>query len=290
MLYRDRERIFPSPAASAPPLPKLFERICVRPPYFALTDVSLAGLDFSATAVAEAPAYLEKGPMTAAELGRHAAIAGVAHAALSQSDDRRRYYLARRAECRYASNPAPYGAPVRLASRVLSLNKRDARVAVSVTAEGAALAQFEVDYAILTEPTFDRLFRTKAQETQSNANPYRSLLREEYARGPDWVEQEIAAVPPHACAGHFEGYPALPVAILMGQLAYLAGQLVDEAPRPFRIVHGLVEADDLAWAGESVRFRVVRTHREGAELSFSCEASAGGRPVGSMHLQAELVE
>src|SRR5690606_13790459 len=88
-----------TPRASVPAAPPdLRARICVRPPYFALTDLALAGLDLHATALAESPAGLEVGPMPAAELGRHAAIVGLSLAACSQADDARRYYLARRAE------------------------------------------------------------------------------------------------------------------------------------------------------------------------------------------------
>src|SRR5690606_12412244 len=82
-------------------LRELLARICVRPPYFALTDLSLEGLELHATARAESPAYSEVGAMPAAELGRHAAIVGLTVAASRQADDDRRYYLARRAECRY---------------------------------------------------------------------------------------------------------------------------------------------------------------------------------------------
>src|SRR5690606_19506558 len=56
-------------------------RICVRPPYFALKDLQIEGLDLHATATAESPAFGEVGPMPAAELGRHAAILGLSAAA-----------------------------------------------------------------------------------------------------------------------------------------------------------------------------------------------------------------
>lgn len=275
--------------------PELLARIGVRPPYFALYDLALEGLEFRATADAESPAYLERGPMPAAELGRHAAIAGLCHAALQQSDDRRRYFLARRAECRYLPNPAPYGTPVRFASRIVELDKRACRAAVTAEAAGAPLAAFEVDYTILTESAFQRLFRSRSRPTPDVPSPYGALLVEAWDGAAGRAEQVVCAVPVPACVGHFDGYPALPVAVLMGQLSYLAGRLYGDSPRPYRVVRGEVAASDLAWAGERATFRAWRDGQGGAPgvdgaPRFECEALAGDRRVGGMTLWLDSVD
>jgi hypothetical protein len=281
------------------PAPELLARIGVRPPYFALYDLALEGLEFRATAEAESPAYLEHGPMPAAELGRHAAIAGLCHAAARQSDDRRRYFLANRAECRYLPSPAPYGTPVRFASRIVELTKRTCRAAVTAEAAGAPLAAFEVDYTILTESAFQRLFRSRARPTPDAPSPYGALLVEAgdgAADGSaDRAEQVVGEVPASACVGHFDGYPALPVAVLMGQLSYLAGRLYGDPPRPYRVVRGEVAASDLAWAGETATFRAWRDGEGGAPgvdgtPRFTCEALAGDRRVGGMTLWLQSVD
>jgi len=67
----------------------------------------------------------------------------------------------------------------------------------------------------------------------------------------------------------------------MGQLSYLAGQL---APAPFRVRRGLVRAQDLAWAGEPVRFEAARLADEAEGWRFVCNAAADGRSVGGMDL------
>jgi hypothetical protein len=280
-------------APFAPPLPSTdaraaLGRICVRPPYFALRDPTRVGARLEATVVAEAPPFLEVGPMTAAELGRHAAIAGLLHAATEQADDGRRYYLARQASCRYRPSDARYGTPVRLHSSVAELGKRDARVRVEASVAGAPLASFELRYAILPEAAFERLFRTRARPTPAAANPYGRLLATDYRRDGDAVEQVIDGLPVEACVGHFDGHPAMPVAVLMGQLSYLAGQLFDagegRALAPFRVVRGEIEADDLAWAGERAHFRVVRDGSDADGRRFRCSAEANGRSVGQMQL------
>ena len=272
--------------------PNLLQRVGVRPPYFALTDMEVAGLELRATVVAESPTFLELGPMPAAELGRHAAIVGLGAAAAQQGDDRRRYYLARRAECRYVANDAPYGAPVRFHARILQLDKRAAKAAVDATANGAPLASFEVDYTVLTDSAFERLFRVRGQPTPSAPSPYGSLLTTSWHGTTDMAEQVVESLPVGACVGHFDGYPALPVAVLMGQLSYLAGRLHEV---PYRVVRGEVEASDLVWAGERAVFRVARdgngdTPDTLGSKRYRCEAWAGDRPVAAMNLWLQSVE
>ena len=118
--------------------------VCVRPPYLALRDLTLAGERLRAVAVAESPAHTEVGPMPAAEVGRHAAIAGLLNAAAVQADDRRRYDLAREALCTYQASDAPYGAPVTFESNVLDLDKRTCRARVRAKAGGKELATLKV--------------------------------------------------------------------------------------------------------------------------------------------------
>ncbi len=268
---------------------ELASRICVRRPYYALSDVSLEGLELHATALAESPAYSEVGPMPAAELGRHAAIVGLTLAACHQTDDRRRYYLARRAECRYAPNDAPYGSPVRFVGRLLDLDKRSTRSAVIAEAGGVALASFDIDYTVLTESAFERLFRVYARATPPAASPYGSLLTTEWSGDASGAEQVVESLPVDACVGHFDGHPALPVAVLMGQLSFLAGRAHGGS---YRVVRGEVAASDLVWAGERAVFRAVRDgtggHPDAATARrYRCEAWAGDRSVASMTLWLE---
>jgi hypothetical protein len=275
----------PPPLSAQPLIQQLFERIDVKPPYFALSNLQLLGSQLLAEATAEAPAYGEQGVMTAAELGRHAAISGLCHIALCQTDDARRYYLAKKALCSYYPVQAAYGTPVTFKTTVRDQTKRDAQVAIVATALGHRVAEFTIDYAILTEKTFGRLFKSKARPAAHDSTPYSQLLSETFERGDDWAEQVIPAIPERFCAGHFEGYPALPVAVLMGQLAYLAGQLVDTARGTFQVVKGEVEAFDLCWAGEAVSFRAQRLSSEGSRQHYHCSAQVGAREMARMQLE-----
>lgn len=258
-------------------------RIEVRPPYLSLTQVSRDRDALVAQAAAEAPSHGEVGPMTGAEMGRHAAIAGSLALAQAQGDDRRRFYLARHAECRFVPHDAAPGTPVALRATAQELDKRGGTARIDLTAEGAPLASFTVTYAILQEATFVRLFQRHRRPIPAGVSPYDRLLREDVTVDADRAEVTVDAIEPETCAGHFPAYPALPVAVLMGQLSYLAGRLM---PGRFRVTWGEVSAQDLAWAGERVRFEAVRVGSEPRGVRFHCRAEAGAagevREVGAM--------
>lgn len=277
----------PHATVATPDVAAALRRICVRPPYFALRDGRREGRFLHATALAESPPFLEAGPMPAAEVGRHAAIAGLLHAALEQRDDARRYYLAREATCVYVPNPAPYGAPVALRTEVVDLDRRAAHVLAEARTEDGPLAQVELRYAVLTEAAFERLFRHRAQATPSSPSPFGRLLTERFEHHGNVVSQTVPSIPIAACTGHFDGFPAMPVAVLMGQLAFLAGRLFDDdrgAPAPFRVTRGEIAADDLVWAGETARFVATRDGADADGRRFRCEVDVDGRVVATMAL------
>ncbi|MFB9994471.1 hypothetical protein ACFFLM_21170 [Deinococcus oregonensis] len=259
----------------------LLQRICVRPPYFALENLRLQGGAFSATAVAQRQISNETGPMQACEISRHAAICGLCAVALGFNDDDRRYYLARDAVYTGYTNPAPYGAAVSFEARVVEQNKRHATAEITVTADGADLAHLLVTYTILGDSSFKRLFRSKY------STGFIPLVNDrmpdpptgQYSTSGQTSVLTLDRVPEEACAGHFEHYPAMPVAVLMGQLGLVAGRLYGT---PYRVEAATMTAMDFCWAGESARFEVTPLTSEGA---YSCTAYASGEVVSEMSLK-----
>ena len=268
-------------------LPELLGRICVRPPYFALEELECTGSTLTAVARAEMRIGGERGPMTGAELGRHAAIAGLCGAAMRQEDDRRRYYLAQRAECRYYRSDAPFGSEVALRAQLVHLDKRQARSWVTVRCQGQPLADLDISYTILTEPAFARLFAARRQGTAAAAAGFEPLLHGDLRRDARSAEFEVGSVPVEACSGHFDDFPVLPVAVLMGKLSELAGVVLGAPAVPYRVSRGSVSARDLCWAGDPVTFGVDLRDMIGSEAHFSCTAESEGRTVGSMKLVLE---
>lgn len=285
MLYRDP----PHPHHAVPTsvcLADLLQRICVRPPYFALEQMSWQDGVFTASSSSAAPIGSENGPMPGAEISRHAAIAGLCAAALAQPDDQRRYYLAQEARYSGVLHSAPAGTQVQFSARLLELDKRRARAAITARVGGELIASVEVLYTVLNDSAFSRLFRNRHQPgfpgpglTTLAALPSGSLRRE----GARLI-REVGRIPAETCAGHFDGYPAMPVAILMGQLVELAGQAFGE---PFHGSEASVLASDFCWAGEEARFEVTPLELTPRGTVFDCAAYAGERPVGQMRLVLE---
>jgi len=291
-----------APAVTLVPRPvdlsELLDRICVRPPYFALRELRVEDEEFCAVAAAEQPPGLEAGPMQAAEISRHAAIAGLCAAALAQGDPQRRYYLAQQAtylgtpssdrSSSEGSSPLPYGTPLELRARLLELNKRQAQARIRVRAAGQEVAALEVLYTVLPDNAFARLFRSRhrpgfGRQPQPQLAP---LPPGQLSREGGRLIQQVGRVPESACAGHFEGYPAMPVALLMGQLARLAGQALEG---PFRVAQARVQARDFCWADESARFMVEPATLAASQVVFHCEAQANDRTVGQMQLFLDRV-
>jgi 3-hydroxymyristoyl/3-hydroxydecanoyl-(acyl carrier protein) dehydratase len=267
----------------------VLERICIRPPYFALAGLRARGSMFEATARAETPIGHEAGPMSAAELGRHAAIAGTCCAAMTQTDSRRRYYLAQQAKCVFYPNKAGFGTPIQFQAKVLELTKRQVFTSIRAEANFHPVADFGIAYTILTAETFERLFGWRRQETPEASNPYLRLLPGDLAKAASWSKMVIANVPVSACAGHFENYPALPIAVLMGRLSELAGRTLAESPVPYRVRRGSIVAKDLVWAGECAEFMVERTESSPPYTTFNCKVVADDRVVATMTLLLEAL-
>ncbi|MFC5848020.1 hypothetical protein [Deinococcus petrolearius] len=257
----------------------LLQRICVRPPYFALEGLRWQAGEFMATAVADRSPTAEAGPMQASEISRHAAICGLSAVALGFDDDDRRYYLAQDATYTGHVNGAPYGSVVTFAAVVVERNKRQAVAAITATAGGQALAHLQVTYTILSEASFTRLFRAKYVPADGGGTPGvmpEPPMGEIVMRGHT-ASMTLECVPRDVCAGHFEHFPAMPVAILMGQLGMVAAT---QFPGPYRVAAAVMSARDFCWAGERACFEVTPQ----GDGVFACAATASASVVSEMTL------
>lgn len=261
---------------------ELSRRICVGPPYFALTQVQFHGA-LRAVVRAETDPLLEIGPMTAAEIGRHGAIAGLSSVALGRTDPRKHYYLARSAECVFYPSSARFGCPVRVQASGEMRGSRDAEARIFVATDGGPLARMVVTYSVLQEAVFSRMFarhrRAVSIEERRNFKDYGPICREQVGCG------QLKQVPVGICAGHFPDYPALPVAVLMGQLIRLTGQ---DLGCPYRVWAARVEASALAWAEQDVALTSSLLHSSGRLRTYECTARVRSQLIGRMELSLEL--
>ena len=256
----------------------VLERICVRPPYYALTNEHVFNETFVAEARAELPQGRALGPMRPGDVSRHGAIAGSCVLALRQSDNKRRYYLATQATYQGFPVEAPYGAPVRFEARVNHLDKRRAQAVVHAFVAGEPLAVLDVNYTVLAPTLFERLHATRRRATRrlDTLHPVGDYpVRWTGNRGV----RTIPRLPLSACGGHFDDYPAAPVALLMDQLAQVAESFVG---KPCYIARGEVTAAQLCWAGEEAVFSMVNLQAGPDEAQFSGGIDSNDAPVGTM--------
>lgn len=257
----------------------LLKRICVRPPYFALRHAGLEQSVFVAAAEAELPQGRALGPMRPGELSRHGAIAGLCAVALRQPDEQRRYYLATDATFTGLPSSAPYGSPLVFRAAVSELDKRSARAFVTAYAHEERVATLDVGYTVLPVTLFERLHAARRQPTSSGAlEPL--TIRDVVWRGDTGVYR-IPALPAAMCAGHFDNYPAAPVALLMDQLAQIAEQFVD---RPSRIALGHIKATRLCWAGDEVILSMTKLGGNARETELEGRIVSGDALAGEMRL------
>ena len=261
----------------------VLQRICVKPPYYALNNESYYAGVFRAEASAELAQGSALGPMRPGDISRHGAIAGSCAIALAQSDDEPRYYLATKASYCGMLLEAPYGTPVQFEAKVEQLNKRRAEATIYASVDGRLLATLNTTYSILKPALFDRLnAHRRALTVRSGAmNP----IGEYPTRWTgDTGVCTVPSLPASACSGHFDNYPAAPVALLMHQLAQVAE---DALPHPSYIARAEVTADSLCWAGEEAVFSMTKMTKVGDELGesrFDGGISSEGKSVGTMQL------
>jgi 3-hydroxymyristoyl/3-hydroxydecanoyl-(acyl carrier protein) dehydratase len=294
---------------------ELYARICVRDPYFALSEVTQVG---EGEVLARVPVEQEPGqeasPINAAEVGRHLAILGSCASALVNPKEGQHYYLARRARLeRLHEGPLPRA--TELLWGMASARFTDKRTATASTLlaspEGLPLFSVEVDYNVLSAAAFQRLFQCARQEMRREPrerragtpedfaalrqNPHRlPLPLRDYVRDGECLKATLGPVSAELCKGHFAMHPVLPVAVVMNGLSGLAGsllgQLVGNESVRYLVTRGEVRADSLAYAGETVTFGAHLHGVEGRDHHFYCWASVGERLVGVMELTLTCLE
>ena len=270
--------VYSGEALSPVPATSVLPRICVSPPYYALEDLIHDG-NLQARVSASQPQTQEVGPMRASEISRHAAIAGLVCTAMNQESSERHYYLATNAHYRGFKNDAPYGSDVWLEADA-SHSKRNAKASIELRA-GTPLAKLDVTYSVLKARLFDKLFAAYRRDTPSSAS-LELLPSGDLTGGPDWLERHLNVLPAECCAGHFDNYPALPVALLVAEVSRLSELVLDTNT----FIHeAKVRADQLCWAGNPITFRVERRGSEGRLHHFYGEATS----VNGIGTQLEFV-
>lgn len=238
-------------------------RICVSPPYRAVHGIS-SPTPGCATAsfLPELPSESE-GPVSIIEAARHLPITGLCAAATTAGPGRR-YYLARKARLRRLAPPAPGTPPRELHVTALGgLSGPDSASAAAFLYDSDHTPLFDLhcDYVVLDEDSFARTFEHLAHPTaeQSTSSPYGSPVRLDNVSVSGTTARAEVHLRADQCAGHFAGYPAVPLAYLLTALVDLSQRLWEDPENtgpPFRVK--LLQARTLLAPGTPIVLRARR--------------------------------
>jgi len=266
-------------------IPSFGQRICVKPPYFAFTRLTVDQQTVSGEFVPEQPLGFSRGPITTAEAGRHLAILGSCAAALAQPEPT--YYLATKARYHRFGSSATISAatPLQATAEVLEQSRR-AVTAHATLASGAPFAHLSVGYQVLSAATFERLFegyRTD-ENPQPGKSPYTCAPVMTFTANDGQSLTAVASLTAGQCAGHFPHYPVWPVAIIGYYSEHVIERLFHHIvgqKAEYAIQACTVSAERLVSAADYLSFRAICTYasRQSARFTFSCEVYRGDERV-----------
>jgi hypothetical protein len=248
--------------------------------------------------------FTDASPFDPAEVGRHLAILGSCLVAQHNPVRTKHYYLAFDAllERVTENDSLLFGLPADtlcIGQAELDLvGPKSSRVRARLLApQGQLLYTVTVSYKVLRADLFEKIFRNQYQAVAPTylANPYaQPLARQQYQITPDGVTARMGPIRPEQCVGHFYQYPALPVAILSGALADLAGFHLRHlcGNREIRYANRStdVKASRLAFAGEEVVLSSILLRHTDRTYVFKMSAINGdGLPVGYLESSLDIV-
>lgn len=243
---------------------QMLERVGVSEPYFDLHDLRFNRERLLATARATFAQTKEVGPMQAAELCRHASVAGASIIAWRQRDGIKRYCLLETLTLRATSNTTAYGTPVDFSAKVLGLSATTAQTNVGVSVNGSPLAELELNYRILKEDEFRETFKDKLRKSAPYARPIWTMLNTPLVR-EGLATSRTLSVHPASCQGHFDAYPALPIALVVGEFV---NQAASRLNGPYHCAELSLQVEALCWANDKLKVGSVPGQHLGATLNF----------------------
>lgn len=297
-----------SPAAATEDLRTWFlSRICVQPPYFALDDFTRDGEWIEASATPLPPNEDESDAVSCAEAARHLAIVGSCAVSLKSIYPGRVYYPVLRAHYpdlgsvfRDGRDSSPdVLAKVRVRARCLEFDPIASRATAETELQdtsGNPVLKMLVDYHVIPEADFTRLFAAHAEPTRegSGLDPYLSWdeLPECEEHGREF-RMDLGVVAPDACLGHFVGYPALPVSIMARHAIRLIADGIRRTTgfpqAKISVRGGVAQTHSFVFAHERARLQAVPLRRDGDSELWRCNVLAGERVAASFELSVTVM-
>jgi len=250
--------------------------IMVEFPYNLLFDFYLEGDKISAKVQNEYVQDNEKGPVICSEAGRHLAILG--SILLSQKKRTKNYYLATNAKITRQNLITENTEILEVKTSIICTGRRNGTVKGSISSNHQIIYEAIIEYQILTKDVFTKLFNSHYYPSKiiNNISPYKQRRKLKDIRiQEDQITGVYGTILPSECEGHFENYPALPVAIVGNLLGEIGIELFLSKSPDFSKVIVLsadIKAKKLIFHGEYLTFRGKLKSINKVTAQIYCEA------------------
>ncbi len=243
-------------------LTKLIE---VTSPYFALTNITIETDGYiTAEFQTEMTEHEEIPCISLSEVGRHIAILGSLAMAKENPVKEKHYYLACDAWFDRLHSQAIDTKNFKIRAKVLDINKKGGTIHGQLFAsDGTLTYNSEVTYATINYKIFERKFRSKyiSHIPENKKNPYtqRTLLIFEN-RTKETFSAYTDTIQPEDCLGHFDNYPAMPVARISGAMFEASGNhynLLRNSREKYCIKRVEMHANSFIFAGEKAKIETM---------------------------------
>ena len=281
--------------------------ICVTKPYYALKNLQESGNALQAEINIENIFSGESTIISGAEAGRHLAILGSCALALQNPLDEKHYYLANKAYIERGEDLsqiiksgiiAGSRLVVKAKALELDLKKKSGNAEAAIyTQSGKLIFKLNVSYQVLKATLFQKLFSKNFFKNQFPIfeNPYsKNIEIKNIAYDKTVLKGDLGIVSPEKCPGHFDNYPALPIAVLCSTLARLGakhmGKLLHSSKLQYTIKKVDVSAHNLAFAGEHIMINSSFLRKDSSEYTFDVNATnREGKNIGAIKITYELL-
>ncbi len=237
----------------------------VTEPYYALTNLTIDDESvLKANVKKELDCDHEVKGMSYSEAGRHLAILGSLALANSNPVKEKHYYLATKAYVKRVYQDSYEDIDhVAFMKTVLFNRKKGVANGHLKTANGKLVYTITVEYQVLSNSLFERMFKQHKQETPylEGYNPYRdSIPLFDLVKTNESCSATLGTINKDICVGHFDDYPALPVARIaqvLTSIASIQNNEVEKKIEPLRIKHVVLYAKAFLFAGEEMSVKSI---------------------------------
>lgn len=255
----------------------LVELIEVTEPYLALKNIKIDNQSVTASVTKELIDINETEGLTLAEAGRHIAILGSLATAHINPIKSKHYYLASAATIDRITDRAIKDINYHLRMEVVQFNRKKAIAKGYLsTTTGEIIYKGTITYSILPCELFERMFKNCKQETNKEflPNPYiKSVELFTMKLDKNRSSATLGDIDEDNCLGHFDNYPALPVAQISQSLMTLAGkhhQLRNEIHDTRYCVKRVeMKAERFVFAGETLDIDSTYIEQDGSYDTFA---------------------